>query len=385
VVGWGLRRFLVSKYLRTSTELTYRLLHGRSGPRDFRRIIIVAALSRNNGIASGARLQWSALRRLGIDAELLDATSALRQPWLRIPHRPGSAYIFHSAGPQTACLVRSVLPHAASSYRIAYWAWELADPPSDWVGCDRNVSEVWTPSGHAKSALSQIVRKRLEVVPHYMQALSARKRNLTAPFTVLTMADSRSSLSRKNPAGAVKAFRAAFGTSKAARLLLKLAEPPRDLRNLQDLLDDLSDLNVEVINEFLDPNALAALYREADVLLSLHRAEGFGLPMLEAMAHGIPVVATGWSGNLDFMDPSNSRLIPYRLVSLEDASMVYHGGVWADPDLDAAANALRDLSKDPEEYARLAAAAHRRVSLTSVDFPFALPEGASQQHLEASL
>jgi glycosyltransferase involved in cell wall biosynthesis len=380
----GLRRFLVDRYLRGSTELTYRLLGGRAGPRDFHRVVIVAALGRNNGIASGARLQWNALRRLGLDADVVDAAPALRKPWLRIPHRPGSAYIFHSGGPQTACLIRSVLPHAAFSYRVAYWAWELPDPPGGWIGCDRNVSEVWTPSAYAKSALSQIVSKPLEVVPHYISAFTPRSRNIAAPFTVLAMADSRSSFSRKNPPGALEAFRRAFGASNAARLRLKLSGSPDELRNLQNSFGDLSGRNVEIIEGSLSPTALTALYREADVLLSLHRAEGFGLPMLEAMAHGIPVVATGWSGNLEFMDPSNSRLVPYRFVPVADASAVYGGSIWAEPDLDAAANALRDLAADPDEYARLAAAAHRRISCTPFHFPFALPECASRELSEVS-
>lgn len=117
--GLKLRQFLVNQYLEGSAKLTQRMLRGRSGPRDFARVIVVAAIDRNNGIASGARLQWSALRQLGVDAELLDATPALRDPRARIPHRPGSAYIFHSAGPQMACLIRSVMPCAATAYRIA--------------------------------------------------------------------------------------------------------------------------------------------------------------------------------------------------------------------------------------------------------------------------
>jgi glycosyltransferase involved in cell wall biosynthesis len=371
--GRGLKPYLAGQYLQASTELTHRLLRGRSGQRDFQRVVIVAALGRNNGIASGARLQWKALQQLGVDVELLDAAPALRNPLVRIPHRPGTAYVFHSGGPQTACLIRSVLPHAADAYRVAYWAWELPDPPEDWNGCDRNVSEIWTPSSYARASLSRIVSKPVDVVPHYLSAFPARKRGQNGPFTVLAMADSRSSFSRKNPVGALEAFRMAFGTSKAARLLLKITGTADRLDALIKSFGDLSGLNVEIIKGFLTPPALAALYREADVLLSLHRAEGFGLPMLEAMAHGVPVIATGWSGNLEFMDPSDSCLVSYRLIPVDDASAVYGGSVWADPDLSSAAKALRDLAAEPCEYARLAAAAHRRVDRTPPRFPFALP------------
>jgi glycosyltransferase involved in cell wall biosynthesis len=376
--GGGLKRFLVEKYLGTSTEFTHHLLRNRTGKRDFRRVIIVGALSRDNGIASGARLQWNSLRQLGVDVDILDATPALRDPLFRLPHHPGSAYIFHSAGPQTACLIRSVLPSAATAYRVAYWAWELPDPPEDWRGCDRNVSEIWAPSAYSRSGLARLADKPIEVVPHYIPAVSTRQRRPDAPFTVLVMADSRSSFTRKNPTGALQAFRMAFGTSKSARLLLKLTtRTASERRALETALGDLSGSNVEIINGFVTPTALTAIYRDADVLLSLHRAEGFGLSMLEAMANGVPVVATGWSGNLEFMGPSDSRLVPHCLIPVNDTSGVYRRSVWADPDLEAAANTLRELADDPQAYARLAAAAHRRVSGTAPRFPFALPDRAA--------
>jgi glycosyltransferase involved in cell wall biosynthesis len=352
------------------------MLRGRAGPRAFDRVVIVSALSRSTGIASGARLQWQALRRSGVDAELVDAAAALRDPRLRIPHRPGTAYVFHSAGPTTACLIRSVLPQAAAAYRIAYWAWELPDPPADWIGCDRNVSEIWTPSAYAQSSLSRISDRPVNVVPHTVTALPPRQRAADAPFTVLTMADSRSSFTRKNPSGALQAFRQAFGTSPSARLLLKLSGNPQQVQDLEASFGDLGP-NVEIIRGFLDPAAIEALYRSADVLLSLHRAEGFGLPMLEAMAHGVPVVATGWSGNLEFMDASDSRLVPYTLIPVKDAAAVYGGGpgstVWADPSVESAALLLRRLAEDPCGYQRLATAAHRRVISTSPSFPFPVP------------
>jgi glycosyltransferase involved in cell wall biosynthesis len=281
-----------------------------------------------------------------------------------------------------ACLIRSVMPHAATAYRIAYWAWELPDPPLEWSGCDRNVSEIWTPSAYAHTSLTRMVDKPLYVVPHYMSAPAPRQRNRDSPFTVLVMADSRSSFSRKNPAGALAAFRMAFGTSPSARLTLKLTGAAKDVIDLQKSLGDLLGANVQLEKDFLTPAALETLYRRADVLLSLHRAEGFGLTMLEAMAFGIPVVATGWSGNLEFMEPSNSRLVPYRLIPVEDASTIYRQSVWADPDVPAAAAALRDLAANPDEYARLSAAAYDSISKRSPCFPLSLPERASRPRVE---
>lgn len=375
----GLRRCLTVSYLATREALVHRLLRARSGNRDFRRVIIVAALGRNNGIASGARLQWDALRQLGVDADLLDVTPALRNPLFRLAHRPGTAYIFHSGGPQTANLIGSVLPHAAEAYRIAYWAWELPDPPADWMGCDRNVAEIWTPSAFSQSSLVRLSKRPIHVVPHFVPVRPARRRRLGEPFTVLAMADSRSSLSRKNPAGALRAFRAAFGSSSAARLLLKLSGRDDELRALEASLGDLlNGGNVVVVRGNLGDEELTTLYRSADVLLSLHRAEGFGLPIAEAMAHGVPVVATGWSGNLAFTSADDSHLVPYTLVPVDDESAIYGESVWAEPDLDDAADALRRLAEQPEYYARLAEAAHRRASESAPRFPFAQPSVPSR-------
>jgi glycosyltransferase involved in cell wall biosynthesis len=174
------------------------------------------------------------------------------------------------------------------------------------------------------------------------------------------MADSRSSFDRKNPAGAVAAFRAAFGNDPAYKLILKL-------NGRTSVLDDLnidtrriiaSQSNIEITTEFLDSEELDALYRSADVFLSLHRAEGFGLPILEAMARRIPVVVTAWSGNMDYTNDTNSVLIPCKIVPVQDSLWYsrYSNSEWAEPDIDAAALALRRLALERDYYEEIAEA-----------------------------
>jgi glycosyltransferase involved in cell wall biosynthesis len=330
----------------------------------------VAAFGRANGIAAGALLQQQAFHALGIDAELVDATPALRNPFHRVPHSPGTTYIFHCGAPQTPNLLSAVLPHAARAWRIGYWAWELPDPPPDWVGCDHFVAEIWTPSQFSQASLLQLTGRPVRVAPHAVPVRAARRRDASLPFTVLAMADCRSSLTRKNPAGALEAFIGAFGTSRAARLILKLNGAGVDAA-----LEERATAapNVEIVRGFLDAGAMAALYRSADVLLSPHRAEGFGLPMLEAMAYGVPVVGTGWSGNLDFMDEGSSILLPFRLTRVSDAAGIYAGSHWAEPDLSAAAAILRRLAEDQFYYAAMARAAHAAASSRQVQLPLDAP------------
>lgn len=355
---------------------------GSSPERDFGRIAVVAPLQRHNGIASGARLQHAMLRRMGFEAELVDATPALRNPLFRARHQPASTYIVHCGGPQTSQLLCAVMPAAARAWRIGYWAWELPDPPADWRGHDAPLHEVWVPSRFTRDSLRRLTHLPVQVVPHVVPAAASRRRRRDGPFTVLCLGDSRSSLARKNPAGALAAFRAAFGDSLDARLIIKLTGPPGECRELECAVADCA--NVTILREFLDPSQLTALFRSTDALLSLHRAEGFGLPMLEAMAQGVPVVATGWSGNCDFMDASNALLVPAHLVPVEDSAGIYRDGVWAEPDLDMASAALRALADDPQRWERLSIASHASAELLARRRPSALLQlGARRDRLRA--
>jgi glycosyltransferase involved in cell wall biosynthesis len=224
----------------------------------------------------------------------------------------------------------------------------------------------------------RLLRKPVEVVPHYVPTEPRRQRDRARPFTVLAMADTRSSLARKNPAGAVQAFAAAFGDDPAAQLLLKLTGPDDAVMAFKATLGSLARRsNVEILRGHLDDEGLSALYARADVLLSLHRAEGFGLPMLEALARGIPVVATAWSGNTDFTGSANSVAVPYRLVPVQDAAAIYNGSCWAEPDVAAAAAGLRRLADDADVYDRMAEAAYLGVAQASRRFPLIMQRHAA--------
>jgi len=112
----------------------------------------------------------------------------------------------------------------------------------------------------------------------------------------------------------------------------------------------------------LPQHKLDALYQHADALVSLHRAEGFGLTLAEAMALGIPSIATGYSGNLEFMPPGSALLIPWeRQILTRSAGDYQAGAFWAEPDLQAAAAAMRQLANDPDAAAALGRRGQQRV------------------------
>jgi glycosyltransferase involved in cell wall biosynthesis len=182
---------------------------------------------------------------------------------------------------------------------------------------------------------------------------------------VLSLFDAKSSAVRKNPWGVLEAWQQAFPEpSPHARLTLKVSDPGRDRSSADRLLALVATRDdIRLTNERLNERDMEAFIGAFDVLISLHRSEGFGLTLAEAMAAGVAVIATGWSGNSDFMTAENSRLVTSKLVPVYDPEGAYtlvkgdQAQVWAEPDVNEAAAALRDLADHPDLRQNLSATA----------------------------
>jgi hypothetical protein len=161
---------------------------------------------------------------------------------------------------------------------------------------------------------------------------------------------------RKNPLAAIEAFARAFPDEGTARLVLKCLGAERHPDAHRRVLEAAgARAGVEVIDRMLAADELAALMQGCDCYVSLHRAEGFGLTIAEAMLRGKPVIATGWSGPLDYLTQSNAYLVDYRLVPIGEGNDPYPAdGSWAEPDLDHAAALMREVVEQPEDAARRA-------------------------------
>jgi len=173
---------------------------------------------------------------------------------------------------------------------------------------------------------------------------------------VLVAFNLASSFARKNPLAAIAAFRQAFGDRADRLLMVKIGNPahaPGDFGAIEAAVAGARNIRVET--RTLPAAEAHALTLAADIVLSLHRSEGFGLVPAEAMLLGRPVIATGWSGNMTFMDDECAALIRYRLVPARDPRGVYAvaGASWAEPDIAHAAEWLRRLADDPGLRARL--------------------------------
>jgi glycosyltransferase involved in cell wall biosynthesis len=255
---------------------------------------------------------------------------------------------------------------------IGYWFWETTTFPSMFHSAFRGVDELWTASEYTAEVLRSAAPAHLPVhvvpVPIIEPATSGRDvRALVGlapgrPY-LLTSFDHNSVAERKNPAGAITAFRAAFPAADGPALIVKSINGdrhPAAAAHVAALAADRPDIVVH--DGYLDAADNAALLAGAAAFVSLHRAEGLGLNLADAMALGVPVVCSAYSGNLTFVDPSDCWLVPIREIDVGPGRFPYEPHArWADPDLDIAAGALRAIVDDPDTARLRARRARTRV------------------------
>ncbi len=248
--------------------------------------------------------------------------------------------------------------------------WELSRLPPSWTPVLAAMDIVLAPSGFVRDAVETCVPgvrcidyPQLLSLPAGIRPDRQRWGFADDQFVVVSAFDVDSVIERKNPFGMVEAFLRAFPEDADVRLVLKVNySPERGLDGspgfvaLRDRVAD--EPRVRLMPTVLPYDDVLSLYASADVVASLHRSEGLGLSLMEAMVLGVPVLATGYSGNVDFMTEDNSMLIPYRLIDVDTAYRGYQqaaeeGAQWAEPDLDAAAAALRRLHDDGDLRRRL--------------------------------
>jgi glycosyltransferase involved in cell wall biosynthesis len=251
---------------------------------------------------------------------------------------------------------------------IGVAAWETEEIPDVWRAPIRAMDELWVPSEFCARAFREATRSPVAVIPHPISAPEPRERFFPGiPDDVFLFASVFEWSDRKNPEGLVRAFRKAFAGRRDVGLVLKVGlrfggDPETLLSSLRRLVSPRpwrSPPIYVLAQTTTSPAVLAQLYARADAYVSLHRAEGFGLCMAEAMAAGKPVVATGYSGNLEFMDASSAFLVDHEMTRIAQRLSYLRffddKMWWAEPKLDAAVAQLRRCAFDAAARARVAA------------------------------
>lgn len=264
-----------------------------------------------------------------------------------------------------ACLSGDTLPKLAKDigedffkrrYTAALWWWELPELPESWLPGFDLTDEIWVASDFIYDIIAPV-----SPVPVYKIKLPVRvapfgkrsRAQLGMPddFTFLFVHDYHSTAARKNPVGLIKAFRAAFPEGSGASLVIKSINGDRVPQAHESaLVAAHGRSDIIFIDGFLDSQSKNAMLDSCDCYVSLHRSEGFGQTIAEAMWLGKPTIATGFGGNLDFMTTENSYLVDFGTTTVgEDAYPYPADGVWAEPDLDHAALLMQHVFENRGE------------------------------------
>jgi glycosyltransferase involved in cell wall biosynthesis/2-polyprenyl-3-methyl-5-hydroxy-6-metoxy-1,4-benzoquinol methylase len=325
---------------------------------------VVGYISSERGVGEAARQVLTGLRSRDIAAAEIDTPA---EPDLIPKVLSGIAADDHPYDYNLICVNADMLPTVAdglgprffSGRRTAgLWFWEVSRFPEMWTPSFDNLDEVWVASEFIAETLRPLTPKpvrtvRIPVVPGQAAEMSRPELGMPEGFCFLFVFDYRSVFRRKNPLGLVEAFCSAFEPGEGPALVLKSIcgdEFPAERAQLAAAVADRPEIHL--FEDTIPAAQKNAMIAACDCYVSLHRSEGLGLTMAEAMYFGKPVIATDYSGNLDFMTAENSYLVPQAAARIgPDAEPYPPDGEWAEPDLEHAAAVMRAVVADPAKAA----------------------------------
>jgi glycosyltransferase involved in cell wall biosynthesis len=327
--------------------------------------IVVGLLSSATGLGQSARLTAAALRSQGYSVLGIDLSGFFYEGE-RVTHGLPDGRFHRGPGHAIVVINGPFMPYALTlvgrgfleeKWITAYWAWELAHLPRNWTRGFPCLHEIAVPSQFVAQAIEPETANPVVVAAHPVACdppppspfviASSRPEG---PFTVITVANLGSSFARKNPLALIKAYQLAFGGDRDCRLRMRLIGSEAYPKHRAKILATIGDSDtIEVEWRAGSRAQLYGWWGTPDVYAALHRSEGFGLPIAEAMLAGYPVVATGWSGNMQFMSEKNAFPVAYRLTPVDDPDGKYSdtgGACWAEPNIEHAAALLQLLRRD---------------------------------------
>jgi glycosyltransferase involved in cell wall biosynthesis len=349
---------------------------------------VIGFVSSKLGLGSAARMSVASLVRCGINVAIADidpgeGRSGADMRWAhlnirdfaKLPHPVNLVHI----NPVEAEAVRRQFPHwFAGAYNVIVPFYEPPRIPLQWVPLLQSYDLVLAASEHIASAIRNEVSTAVRHYPIGVETVDVskvtrEKYKLPAERFLFAMSfDTDSGLTRKNAVGAIQAFQVAFGDRPDVGLVIKVNGVTHHPA-LAAAAASLGD-RVHLFDKYLPYEEVIGLYSVCDAYLSLHRAEGLGLGIMEAMALGKPVVTTGWSGNMDFTNEQNAALVRYAFTPVVDGHNEYSQQrfqervYWAEPNLIEAAIAMRRVADDASYRERIGAAAAQTVAARNNGF-----------------
>jgi glycosyltransferase involved in cell wall biosynthesis len=316
------------------------------------------------GTGRAARVTFAAFRSVGIDTRVRDAWQFLEPedaqvvsivPFLTTTY--SAMNIFHINGDEVAPVLERIGP-LPPGYNIIVPFWELPRYPAEWACQLQRFDEVWAGSHYLRRSIAAAVDRPVVHMPLATEIALDTFRGrrwfgiAENSYAFLFFFDGRSYIERKNPQAVVDCFRRLLASRPWARtcLVIKVHRVEAEFAEVREFLAGLADLRerVVVLEATMPEVEVHNLIRCCDAFVSLHRAEGFGHGLAEAMYLGLPVIGTGYSGNMDFMTPENSIPIGYRLIPVASGSYPHaEDQHWADPDLDEAVMHMIRLLDEP--------------------------------------
>ena len=337
---------------------------------------VVAYANAELGVGEAGRRTYETITATGVPTELVGTryNTASRQSH-RLLDEVHEAPSFENV---VTCINADQLPHIHRLLRlgelrgrhVGLWFWELEKFPEHNLSSLAYVHEVWAASSFTQRAVQAVTDKPVRLItlpiPVPDRPTAFTRRSLGLPeshFLFLTNFDYLSVHRRKNPIGVIEAYRDAFGPDDGAVLVVKSingAERIQDTELVRAAAGSRSD--IVLLDGYVTSAEMKAMIELADCYVSLHRSEGYGLNLADAMARGTPAIATGYSGNMEFMTDSTSMLIPYERARVGSGAHPYDPtAMWAEPDLGKAAAAMRAVFDDEGLRTTIAAAAREHV------------------------
>ncbi|SDH81364.1 glycosyltransferase family 4 protein [Agrococcus jejuensis] len=321
---------------------------------------VVAYAASELGVGEAGRRVSASMRATGLPTELIATSfgSASRRkhvPRATVRRDRGFENVITCVNAdQVAMLSDRLQLERIEGKHIGYWFWELAEFPEDAPGLTA-VDEIWTATTFTRDAIAAVTDLPVHVAPLAIpvpdEPTSFTRRVLGMPddrFVLLASFDYLSVPERKNPTAVIDAYVDAFGPDDGAALIVKSingALQPDAAERVRAHARGRKD--VLFVDGYLSSAQMLGMLELADCYVSLHRAEGYGLNLADAMARRTPVIATAYSGNMDFQTDETALLVPYELREVGRGADPYSPtAVWADPDVAAASAAMRRLFDD---------------------------------------